>query len=91
MTEKTEDQIVRDKRARFVLLGMAVIVVILVLGTITFMQATQPLLPIPETKSGVYVFYNDEWVGGIIEGDTLIFDNGTKIDYKEFRKIVKLD
>jgi len=91
MTEKTEDQKLRDKRARFVLFGMAIIVVILVLGTITFMMATSPPLPIPETRSGVYVFYNDEWIGGIIEGDKIILDNGTKMDYKEYRKIVRLD
>ncbi len=91
MTEKTPDELVRDKRARFLLLGMAVIVTILVVGTIAFMQATSPILPTPETQSGVYVFYNGEWIGGIIYEDEIILDNKTSMDYNEFRKIVGLD
>lgn len=42
---------------------------------------------IPKTFSGLFVEYNGEMIGGEIQGNIIILENGTKMGLEEFKKI----
>lgn len=65
-----------------------VIPLIIVLG-VTLVGFTLQLEgpPIPETFSGLFVEYKGEMIGGEIQGNIIILENGTKMGLEEFKKI----
>jgi len=43
--------------------------------------------PEPDTFSGLFVEYNGEMIGGEIQGNIIILENGTKMGLDEFKRI----
>lgn len=63
-------------------------ITLLVLGNFTNTTQQQT----PETFSGVMIQYNGEWIGGnlINEGKIILLQNGTEMDYEDFKRITGL-
>lgn len=74
------------KRTKEIIVGLPLIAIAL----FTFVSYTIPptiQLEDPQTFSGLFVEYKGKMIGGEIQGNIIILDNGTKLGLDEFKKI----
>ena len=71
------------KRTKELIILIPLLVVLSVTMVIYFIQQEAE----PQTHTGLFVEYKGEMIGGDIQGNLIILENGTKMGLDEFKRI----